>query len=143
MSLPTKGIRQAFKPLAELDEYLNVEIRLLKYRTVHWHSDSGTDFVTLDANQVCRFQLGEFASEGKVAYPGNFGGLGMKFEHKGRDHFVTFRGEASDTRLRRAGLAHAAVILTDPVEKTVRGIWSPASPYHTTLTKQSPSAPAP
>jgi len=134
---PHKGIRQAFKPLAELDHYLNVELPLRKYLTGHWQSESGTDFVTLDANQVCRFQLGEFASEGKVKYVRYDGGFWMVVAHNGRTHLFRFNGYPLETRLGSEALAYASVnLMTDLGAPDV-------SDYHTTLTKQSPTPPLP
>jgi len=134
---PHKGIRQAFEPLAELDHYLNVEAPLRKYLTGHWQSDSSTDFVTLDANKACRFQLGEFASEGKVESTRYTWGLCLEFEHQGQTHLFSFRGDPFEIRSTGAALAYAsAYLMTDLGEPD-------PSDYHTTLTKQSPSAPAP
>jgi hypothetical protein len=136
-SVAYDAVRDIFAPIQELDKIWTVDIPTRKHLTGHWRSEKNSDFVTLGPNQECHFQLGQFAFKGTAKYERFKGGVILEFPHQ-EQTYLFFLGLNSEPEVfGTSEQAHAQIGTThvDPSEYRID--------YEATLSKQTPSAPAP
>lgn len=110
------AVCRAFAPVIELDGFWNVEIPTRKYLTGHWRSEKKGDFVIIGPNQECRFQLGEFASEGKAEVDRVQQGFRLEFLHQKLKHsfFITCVNLETPSSSDPEAIAYVGPTTSDP-----------------------------
>jgi hypothetical protein len=112
--------------------------------TGHWSSESGNDFVILGSDLECHFKLGSFAFEGKATYSEEGHYVFVEFFHQEHRHYFNLSPHSGrdplNTRQQNSSSDERADAFVFHVK--ARGS-KPTTDYRITLTKQSPSTPAP
>ncbi len=131
------AVKDVFAPIRELDHIWTVDLPIQKHLTGHWRSETNSDFVTLGPNQECHFQLGQFTFTGTARYERYEGGFSMEFPHQEQTCFFVLGLPSSFETLKHSEQATAQIgpTFVDPFQREIE--------YEATLTKQTPSAPAP
>ena len=137
-------LHDVFRPLVKLDHFLSVVVPMRNRLTGNWISATTSDFVVFGPDQKCRFELGDFAFDGRAKYDALNSGFIMEFPHRDRLYVFCLRDLSLTNPF---GLTPPAFGTADHANAFVGRVTDHLNnatiDYKATLTKQPPSAPAP
>lgn len=131
------AVQYAYRPLGELDYYLNVVVPIRKHLTGYWHTNINGNFVIFGPRDECRFQLGHFALNGTAQFDRSIPGFTMDFLHKNKAYQFELSLDFAPSHSAATEQASAVI------RSKSRDPFSDPIDYRTTLSKHPPSAPAP